>query len=70
MLDALVSELSAQMPLLQRLVDNVALLDMLLVFTEVVSESPGCCCRPQLTPAGPLAIVQVRRRKKENRPVR
>ena len=58
-LDVLVSELSSHMILLQRLVDNVALLDLLQAFAKAVSEAPGSYCRPQLYEEGPLAIVQV-----------
>ncbi len=49
------------MALLQRLIDNIALLDLMLAFSEAVADAPGQCCRPQLHREGPLAIVQVRR---------
>ncbi|KAG2441521.1 hypothetical protein HXX76_003143 [Chlamydomonas incerta] len=50
------------MPALQRLTDSVALLDMLVGFAAVAApDGPlGPCCRPQLRPGGPLAIVQGR----------
>lgn len=54
------SELVKHMPLLQRLIDNIALLDVLLAFAESVSEAPSAYCRPTLYQNGPLAIAQVR----------
>ncbi len=56
-----------QLPALRRLVDGVALADLLLGFAEVAAEGQGGggplgrCTRPQLQREGPLAIVQVRR---------
>ncbi|KAG1665887.1 hypothetical protein FOA52_005376 [Chlamydomonas sp. UWO 241] len=59
-LDALVSELVANMPLMQRLIDAVALLDVMLAFSQVVGASRDSYVRPQLSAGGPLAVVQGR----------
>uniref|UniRef100_A0A383WQ55 DNA mismatch repair proteins mutS family domain-containing protein n=1 Tax=Tetradesmus obliquus TaxID=3088 RepID=A0A383WQ55_TETOB len=59
-LEQLVSKLLQHMPLLQRTLDNIALLDVLLSFFQAVAGSEGDFCRPVLTPAGPLAITQGR----------
>ncbi|KAF6261419.1 muts domain V-domain-containing protein [Scenedesmus sp. NREL 46B-D3] len=59
-LEQLVSKLLLHMPLLQRTLDNVALLDVLLSFFQAVTGSDGDFCRPVLTSAGPLAITKGR----------
>jgi DNA mismatch repair ATPase MutS len=62
-LEGLVAHLVSHMPLLLRLVDNVALLDMLLAFADTcASAAPDQpYVRPQLHRHGhTLAIVQVR----------
>lgn len=53
---------SAYLPLLHRLVDGVALLDMLAGFSLVASGDPAGrqYVRPVLTEAGPLALVEAR----------
>ena len=68
MLEGLSDKIAADyLPLLHRLVDNIALLDMLAGFSLVAS---GCGAgpadggrqyvRPALTEAGPLALVEAR----------
>ncbi|WIA16491.1 hypothetical protein OEZ85_013171 [Tetradesmus obliquus] len=50
-LEQLVSKLLQHMPLLQRTLDNIALLDVLLSFFQAVAGSEGDFCQPVLTPA-------------------
>jgi hypothetical protein len=45
-LDALVSELVTNMPLLQRLIDAIALLDVMRAFSEVGAHSLQCARLP------------------------
>ncbi len=42
--------------------DNIALLDLLCSFRTFAAQSPAELVRPKVEDAGPLAIVQVRRR--------
>lgn len=64
-LDGVLAGAVRQLPALRRLVDGVALADLLLGFAEVAAEGQGGggllgrCTRPQLQREGPLAIVQV-----------
>jgi DNA mismatch repair ATPase MutS len=51
---------SAYLPLLRRLLDGVALLDMLAGFSAVAAYSARSYVRPTLTEAGPLALVEAR----------
>lgn len=60
LLENVVSEALDCLGVLQRLVDSLALLDMMVGLGNVVANGPiGPCCRPQLQLAGPLVIVQV-----------
>lgn len=59
-LSKLVSYLLGNMPLLQNLLDNIALLDMLCSLATAVSSATGQHVRPQLYSEGPLAIIQGR----------
>lgn len=54
------SQLLEHIPLLHRLTDALALLDMLTSFAEAAAASEDSYCAPDLHEAGPLAIVQVR----------
>ncbi|GIL96406.1 hypothetical protein Vretimale_2249, partial [Volvox reticuliferus] len=61
LLESVVSEAFAQLGALQRLVDSLALLDMMVGLADLVANGPmGQCCRPKLQLGGPLAIVQGR----------
>ncbi|GLC45609.1 hypothetical protein PLESTB_001785200 [Pleodorina starrii] len=61
LLENVVSEAFGHLAALQRLVDGVAMLDLMVGLAEVVGGGPmGQCCRPQLQLGGPLAIVQGR----------
>jgi DNA mismatch repair ATPase MutS len=59
-LDQLVSDILRSIHLVHKLVDSIALLDMLAAFPHhVACGSAGPYSRPQVTSRGPLAIVQV-----------
>jgi DNA mismatch repair ATPase MutS len=59
-LDQLVSDILRSIHLVHKLVDSIALLDMLAAFAHhVACCSAGPYSRPQVTCKGPLAIVQV-----------
>jgi hypothetical protein len=62
-LEQLVTKLLAQMPLLLRMLDNIALLDMLLSFFQAVTGKPSPWAvaslleRPCLVPHVPVLLV-------------
>lgn len=58
-LDHLVTALTTQLPLLQCLVDGVAMMDVMAAFAAVSTSGTEEYVRPQLHQEGPLAIVQV-----------
>jgi DNA mismatch repair protein MSH4 len=68
-LEDVIAEAFSHMAALQRLVDSLALLDLMVGLADVAVNGPmGQCSRPQLQLGGPLAIVQVRhRRNRSNR---
>ncbi|GAX80290.1 hypothetical protein CEUSTIGMA_g7728.t1 [Chlamydomonas eustigma] len=59
-LDSLIGELSQHMSLLLRLVDNMALTDVMVAFSEASCSAPLPYCRPKLTRDGKVAILQGR----------
>lgn len=58
-LEQLKTSLLGKLPLLLKLIDNFALLDMLNAFAMTVTASQGEFVKPSLTANGPLAIQQV-----------
>ncbi|EIE21559.1 hypothetical protein COCSUDRAFT_17595 [Coccomyxa subellipsoidea C-169] len=59
-LEGTVSTACQRLSMMHRLIDSVALLDMLASFALAISQSDGNYVRPQLTEHGPMAIVEGR----------
>lgn len=60
MLDSLRARLLRRLPLLNKLADNLALLDMLCAFAKAVRSSGKEYVRPRCTERGPIAILKGR----------